>query len=513
MDAFIRRYAGKIIGVLRGFDRLVFRGTLRSLAVLGGMKYFLWHRQVLLKDFGRYAEAATRRLKEASLGVAEAAGRPVVYLPSAGTDKEAVARRIAEQDGVRRGLICVLTSVEPCMGYDIHRNRDAKRLELVIRQRKCLFLYHYFIHPRFGFMHARIQTWFPFSIQVCMNGREFLAQAMDRKRLPYFRNGNCFPRLSSVPRAQRLMDGLLWTRWPEELNAIARRLNPAHAEIFGDYRTEYYWSAYQSEWATDVMFERPEYLAAIYPRLTRHAIATFSSPDVMRFLGRKLTGHFLGEVVSDYKERPEGVRVKHRVGQNSIKMYDKAGRILRVETTVNQPREFKVFRKAEGDPGGQRAWRVLRKGVADLRRRARVSDDSNRRYLDALAAVDTARSVGETVGEVCRPVRWKGRRVRALHPGTAEDRSLFRAVNAGEFCVNGFRNRDLQRLLDPASAGTRRAGARMSRKLRLLRAHGLIRKVPRTHCYRVTEKGRAVMTAALAAHDVTPAQLNAAAAA
>ncbi len=114
----------------------------------------------------------TERLIAASLAAAEESARPIQYLPSAQTRKEDLARDIAQRDGIQEGLICVLTCVEPCKTYEIHRNRQEKLLQLRLRLRKCKFLYHYWIDPQFGFMSARIQTWFPFSIQVCMNGRD-----------------------------------------------------------------------------------------------------------------------------------------------------------------------------------------------------------------------------------------------------------------------------------------------------------------------------------------------------
>jgi len=148
------------------------RGTLRSIAHAEGMRRYLWANQVLLKDFGSHVEKVSRRLKEAWLAEAEALGRPVKYLASSQASKEEIARSIAAQEGIRDGLVCVLSCVEPCWSFEIHRSREKKKLELEPRYRKCLFLYHYWMHPVFGFMNARIQTWFPFPVQICLNGRE-----------------------------------------------------------------------------------------------------------------------------------------------------------------------------------------------------------------------------------------------------------------------------------------------------------------------------------------------------
>jgi len=511
VERFIARHADKIMGVLNGFDRLVFRGTLRSIAFVAGLLGFMRRRRVLLKEFGAWAEGLTERVADASLRAARALDRPVIYLPSGRTDKDAVARKIAREDGITQGLVAVLTCVEPCQSFEIYRNAEEKRLQLVARKRKCKFLYHYAIDPTVGWMNARIQTWFPFSVQICLNGREWLARDMDRVGLPYHREDNCFPWIRNLAQAQTLMNQQLKTRWSRWLDTILRRLNPDHAKLFPESQLEYYWSVYQSEWASDIVFRDQTALAEIYPRLTRHAISAFSSADVMRFLGGKVSGHFKGQIVSDFKDRPEGVRIKHFVGNNSVKAYDKPC-ILRIETTIHDAAGIKVFRPKEGDGRGKRAWRSLRKGTADLYRRTQVSQASNERYAEALAAADTTAPIGRLVEGLDRPVRFKGRYVRGLRAWSTEDLRLFRAVNRGEFKITGFRNRDLQpHLFD--RTGTpgqerRRQSAKVSRLLRLLRAHKIIRKIPRTKRYKLTHHGQTILTALLAVHEVSLAQLN-----
>ena len=219
----IARYADKILGILNGFDRLIFRGTLRSIAFVAGMQGFLWRRRILLKDFGAWAEGMTQKVEAAALRAAQTFDRPIQYLPSSGTDKDKVAREIARRDGITEGLVAVLTCVEPCLGFDIHRNKEAKRLELVARKRKCKFLYQYAIDPEVGWMHARIQTWLPFNVQIYVNGREWLSRQMDRAGIAYRREDNAFPWIEELPRAQNLMNRQLRTRWPRFLQQRAER--------------------------------------------------------------------------------------------------------------------------------------------------------------------------------------------------------------------------------------------------------------------------------------------------
>src|SRR5437016_6740447 len=136
MQEFIAKHRDEITGVLSGFDRLVFRGTLRSLSHVNGMDTYLAMNKVLRKDFGRHVQQVSERLKQASLAEAVKRGRPVKYLTSPQADKEALAQKIATQDGVRQGLICVLTSVELCRSFEVYRNRETKQLDLVRRRRK-----------------------------------------------------------------------------------------------------------------------------------------------------------------------------------------------------------------------------------------------------------------------------------------------------------------------------------------------------------------------------------------
>jgi hypothetical protein len=285
----------------------------------------LWKKQVLLKDFGVYAKTLTEQLKQASCQAAQQQRRPVLYLASSKTDKDALAREIAETERVRQGLVAVFSCVESCSSYEVYRNRERKRLELAPRFRKCLHLYHYFIDPQFGFMNARIQSWLPFDMPICLNGREWLARQMERAGLGYHRQDNCLSWLEQAEQAQRLIDRQFKTAWAWALQRIVRGVHPAHRKIFPDFPLGYYWSVFQSEWATDVMFKTPAALAEIYPSFVTHAMSTFSSADVMRFLGRKVHGAFPGEIVTDFKHRLEGIRVKHRVDKNSINFYDSLG--------------------------------------------------------------------------------------------------------------------------------------------------------------------------------------------
>ena len=521
MKQFIAKFGDKIKGVLSGLDRLVLHGKLRALynPGEGGMERYLKNAHVLMKDYGPFVQQVSRRVKEASLAAAWQLGRAVQHVaPSA--DKAEVAQRLAAEQGVRSGLICVLTSVEPCWSFRTVPDRASKALQLRGERRQCLHLYHYWIDREFGFMNASLQTWFPFRIQVCLNGREWLAQQMDRAGIGYVRQGNCFPWIEDFAAAQQLLNQQVQTCWPPALQSIAQQLNPLHEEIFERYRVHYNWTTFASEWAIDARFEHPQDLQRLYPLLVQHGMTTFGSGDILRFLGQKVTlqgrvpANCAREVGSDMKQRKEGTRIKHSVDGNSVKSYDKAytpvGNILRGETTINRVRAFNTFRPKEGDPEGPPAWRVMRRSVEELPRRAALSHQAAERYLDALASLDDSTRLEELLQPLEQPQLYNGKRVRGLRL-FGEDSSLLETISRAEFNLNGFRNRDLRPYLYPNADDSKpeqgRRSARLGRKLRLLRAHGLIEKLEHSHRYLLTESGRIALTAILSARKASVAAL------
>jgi hypothetical protein len=232
----------------------------------------------------------------------------------------------------------------------------------------------------------------------------------------------------------------------------------------------------------------------------------------MRFLGKRLHGNFQGDVMTDYKERLEGIRIKHRAGANSVKVYDKFQIVLRVETTINNPRDFRVFRPIEKDPERKLAWQALRQGVADLHRRVQISQASNERYLDALAEIDSSARMGSLLEQISSPIHQDGKRFRALRPSDTHEIALFKAVTDARFCINGFRNRDLQQLLFEFPAQSqkeqRSRSGKISRLVRLLRAHRLVRRVPHTYRYLLTTRGTQILTAILSMRTISLEQLK-----
>ena len=526
MQEFIAKYKDEIQGTLSGFDRLVLAGTLRRLDVCQyvksmkalratAMEKYCLTNGIWLKDFAAHVKSVSERIKKASTKPFREANLPVIYLASPKIDKNQVARQVAQERHIEQGLVCAISATE------LHPTFQHRNTFLVRRQSPCHVLYHYMIHPELGWMYARLQTWFPFQIQIGLNGREWLAQQMRRNGMKFEQAGNCFLWVEDYARAQDLLQEQEKTDWVKLLNSLADQLNPLRESIFAQYPAEYSWTCRESEWATDIGFRKPETLLRLMPILVRHSTSDMRSANVLRYFGRKVNQSgevprsFRDTLQSDLKRRQEGDRVKFWMNGNSAKFYDKAhsdiGSVFRVETTLNNVKGFKAYRPKEGGPEEDLQWRHMRTGVADLHRRGQVSQATNERLLDALARTDDSRTVEELTASIQQPMQWQNRRVRALQPW-GQDHELLTAINRGDFLIQGLRNRDLQAILyegAPASPSeARRRSAAVSRKLRLLRAHELIKKVPKTHRYQITPVGRTVLMAIITTAKTSLQELN-----
>jgi hypothetical protein len=503
-ESFQSKFGNYVTAVLSGFDRIRFRGVLRLLFRAREMEYYLSRCGVLIKDFKLFAEALTGRVKAAAYQGASAAGRPIHYLNDSQLSKEELARQIAQREGIGEGLIALFSAVEPCRSFSVRGDRASQEIHLVLEPRKCTHLYHYYLHPDFGLMHVRVQSWFPFTVSICLKGRNWLARQMDRAGLQYQQCENCFLKLSDPVAAQALMNQQLQTDWAKVLGQLLKEAHPLAEEIVAPLRAGYYWSAAETEYATDLLFDQPQRLAALYPQFLRHGLSSFQCSDVLRFLGKNRPEVFCGELKGTLKHRPEGLRLKHTVNGNSLKIYDKEAQVLRVETTINGPRDFRVYRPTLDDPNRGLKWQELRYGVADLYRRAELSHRANARYLEALASVTGGTPLHQEVLGVCRALSVKHQRYRALNPWSLKDGKLLELINRGEFKLGGLRNCDLRVLLFAPTKDKklqRRQAAAITRRLALLRAHGLLRKAGAMHRYHLTKRGQRIVTALLAARN------------
>ena len=504
MKRFVEKHQPKITGTISCFDRILFKGHL-PLNWPDALEQLITRQGLRIKDFKEFVPRQSYRLSDYAKRLAQQAGRPYIYL-NGFVRKEDRAKAIAAQDKITDGLVCILSAIEPCNTFKLAYGDRHPRVVRALR--KCLCLYFYFVDREFGFLHIRLQTWFPFTLQVCLNGHDWLARKLDRHGIGHRKLDNAFLAIDDPGRAQRFANEFTRRNWPRILSAFARRVNPLLATLLCGM--DYHWVTEQAEFATDVMFRDRASLKDLYGSLLKHATLCFSAEDVMTFLGRKLNGTFAGEILNDYRKRWPGARVRHRMKQNWIKMYDKHGSILRIETVINSPYEFKIRRRGTRNGRTATGWFPMPKGVAFLHRYAQIGLGVNQRYLDALAVVDDPAEARDQIRSLARPVRSNGRPYRGFNPADEGDVRLFAALLRGEHAIHGFRNRDLRAHLFPPARNDPdrlRQGARVSRLLKRLHVRGLVAKIPRSRRWRVTARGHAILATVVTLHHRTYPEL------
>jgi hypothetical protein len=394
------------------------------------------------------------------------------------------------------GLVCAFC----CMGCGPRFKlvSGAARPRLVAARRQQRALDSYPLDPQSGLIDIRLTTRFPCTIPVDVNGHSWLAQAMLRRRLGFDLQDNAVTAPDDPRAAQELADSFAELNWTKILDHRARRVNPLRCERWSRGLC-YYWVVDQAEDATDLIFTGRAALAGLDPRRLDHAAVTSSANDIRGFLGRRFHPRFDGEVLTDCQERRRpGARIKHRVTNNWLKMYDKFGRVLRIETVINDPREFRARRLRTRAGRREMVWCPMHQGVINLDRYREVAPASTRRYRDALAVVDDPQPAHRQVEELTEPVVVSGRVHAGFNPASPTDVRLFRAARAGENRRPGFRDADIRAALSGTTedVGDRhRQSHAVGRLLKRLHVRGLIVKVPHSHRWPVSQNGQQVLGA------------------
>ncbi len=487
MAELSERHVDKIAGVTSCFDRVVIMGSLTDICYGGGMAAHLTFHDVRLFDFPKWAEPLRNKIRVNAEALASKEGLEVDFIRRKNFRKETRIKEIIAERGDHPGLVHVFSAMEPCMSFRPWTDKQTGNTTLKMRQAQCLHYYFYFIDVDLGLCYLRVPTWAPFRLQFYFNGHNWLARRLEKRGVDFTLLDNAFIELSDYEQAQRIADRFDPKRLHKKLDTYAQKLCP----VVKRFRSGVHWSIMQVEYATDLVFRSREALAALYDPLVRTAVHAVKAENVATFLGRKLHGNFKDELGNDFNTRIMGTRIRHHMGPATIKMYDKHGLVLRIETTANDVSFFKHHRRVDHRDGtSSKKIAPVRKTIYSLGAMQELLGASNRRYIEFLSQLDEPGSGLRQLEKISRPARRNGRSYRGFNLFHGDDLNLFVAIARGEHCISGFRNRDIQRRLE-------RNGGQVSRLLKRLRLHGLIKKIGRTYKYYLTRPGRSIIACAL----------------
>jgi hypothetical protein len=493
-QSLTERYDDRIAGVLSCYDRVVITGTVPVICYAEGMTRFLYASGIRIFDYPQFAQTLRDRVRDRAAALASDSGLTIEHIARSHIRKEEVVARVLAQRGDHPGLVHVISAMEACDSYRPWHDKASGKTFVRPDSGKCLHYYFYFMDAALGLIYLRVPTWSPFRLQFYCNGHSWLARQLTAAGIGYTMADNAFTRIDDWPRAQQLADALSPDQLHRILDHYAGLCCPV-CEVFGQ---SYHWSLMQVEYATDLVFRSTTTLGPLYDQLVRQSVLSVKAEQVASFLGRQITPQLAQEIGSQFSTRIEGTCIKHRFGKSSIKMYDKCGIVLRIETTTNDVSFFKHHRKVE-----HRGGRASTRGRAPTRELAPVKKSiyslidlreillgCNRRYLAHLSALDDFSAGVRALGRLTKPREIDGKTVKGINFFEPGDNALLHALQNPRLNIAGVRRADLLPSLEMFSPN------RLSRQLRRLLDIGVIKRVSGTYRYYLTKAGRAATAAA-----------------
>jgi len=480
MKLLTETYKNEISFILSCYDRIIISGTLPEISYSQGMTKYMYQNEVRIFDYPKFAEPFKEAIRANAERIAKENGVEIEFIRKAGVRKESIiSEKIAER-GNRPGLVHIISTMEACTTYKPWHDKTTGKTFLKPDTSKCLHYYFYFIDPQVGLGYVRVPTWCPFRLQVYVNGHNLLASQLKQAGISYTLIDNAFDSLEDAGKAQELSDSISIEKLHRKLDEFAWQFCP----VYKDLNQRYHWSVMQVEYATDIVFKNQGSLQQIYSELVATAIHTVKPENIATFLGHKLDPRYEGEVGNNYHVRLEGSRIKHTMGSVSIKMYDKFSKILRIETTTNDISFFKHFREVvHRDGTTSHEMAPLKKNIYSLSFLSENLKASNKRYLKFISAFDNKEAGRKRLGKITSSKSENNRNYKGFNFFSTVDLTVLIAIVRGEFNINGFRNKNLQKLLGFN-------GSKISRLIKRLRVHGLIKKARDSYKYYLTKIGK-----------------------
>ena len=311
---------------------------------------------------------------------------------------------------------------------------------------------------------------------------------LDKKGIEYETLDNAFINIQDFETAQKLSDRIN----PEGLHKILDIFAERYCPIAKGFDMGYAWTIMQIECSTDVVFKKQEFLQPIYDQIIRTAIHTVRPDNIATFLGQRITYNCKKEAGNNFNQRILGTRIKHHMGDVSIKMYDKFGLVLRIESTCNDIGAFRVKREVNHNDGSVTEEKApMRKSIYSLYQLFTIMKAANYRYLEFISTFDDHSDGQRNLTNATLPIIENDRSYRGFNFFNPNDLKILEAIDRGEFNILGLQNKDIRRFMTDISPSA------MSRIFKRLRLHGFIEKIVGSYRYFLTALGKSVVAAGL----------------
>ena len=489
---FLKKYSNKIEGAISCIDRIIISGTLSRWGYSHEMQSYLFTNNIRVFDFPKFGKECNDQIRNQVETIAKQNNISIEHIRSPQKfNKELNIKRIIEERGNHPGIVHIYTSMEITDSYMPHYDKATNKATLRIRTTKCSHYYIYFIDKYLGLGFLRIPTWLPCRVQFYFNSHNYLAYKLQKNNIDFEMQDNAFTKISDYQKAQKLSDNLRAEDLHQWLDKIISQYIPFLEQTSQVYR----WTLTQTEYSTDIIFKNPEYFRLLYEEIILKSIHSVKPENIATFFSRKLAANYTQEVGTKYNKQIQGTRIKHFMGANNIKMYDKASNVLRVETTVNKITEFKVFREVLTQTGQSvKKFASMKKSIYSLHDLTKLCQSSNARYLDFISSFEDNSQGMKNLLKISKKETDKNRSYREFNFFNENDAEILTALTSGEFNINGFRNKNIR---ENKILKNKYNSAQMSRIIKRLHVFGLIKKVKNSFKYYLTKFGKKVISAGL----------------
>jgi len=480
MELITQKYKEQVSLMLSCYDRIILSGNLNDLANHHSMTSYLNQHGFRIFDYTHFTEPLRERIRSNMEQMASENFVSIEFVRKSDLSKEDIIGKKLSDRGTHPGIVHILSAMEVCPSYQPWHDKNTGRNFLKPDQGKCLTYYVYFIDEVLGYGFIRVPTWCPFRLQVYLNGHQLLSKELDKAGISYTMTDNAFDWISDPLRAQVIARDMSVENIHARLNELTDRFCP----VAKDLDLSYHWSITQVEFATDIVFKRQADLKILYSEMVATAIHTVKPVHIATFLGHKLDPRFEGEAGNLYHVRLEGSTIRHTMGKSSIKMYDKYSKILRIETTANDVSFFKHYREVDHKDGTKTMKMAgVKKTIYSLPVLQDILLASNKRYLEFISSLDNKEVGRKNLEKVTASKTKNNRNYRGINFFSSTDQTLLLSILRGEFNISGLRNKNLQKLLNLNSG-------QVSRQIKRLLVHCLLKKVRGAYKYYVTRLGK-----------------------
>ena len=492
MKLLTERYKDKVLGTIGCYDRVVIMGTLPGLCYPQGMTCHLNHLQVRIFDYPKFAQPYRDLIRENAEKLAKDNGIKIHYIANSeiktGDVVKAELTRIKKSGQTVEGLFYIISCKELCSYYRPRYNEITGNCHLEKKWAPSLHYYFYFIDKQLGLCYVRVPTWLPCTVQVYFNGHNWLASKLNEAGIEYLMADNAFVDIADFEKAQEISDSF-------DVKTLHRLLDDfavAFCPIVKPFGIKYHWSVMLVEYSIDIVFRKQRQLKEIYDHLVATALHTIKPERIATFLGRRIYGQFKGEMGNQYDVRKEGIRIKHTMGKVWIKMYDKFQQVLRIEITSTDISFFNHYRRVEHKDGtSSKKFTSMKKNIYSLRPLIKIAKEANRRYLEFISTIEERKVGTKRLRKVTKRIESNKRGYKGFNFFDDDDMKIIRILVRGEFNITGFRNKNLRNHFPEKST------AQISRILKRLKLHGIIKKASGSYKYYLTIMGKEVTITAM----------------